>query len=153
MHSKRDCEWCIPTGFIAPMSVDDTSICYPTPAGAGMLNTRKKERNKDNVEYIQQLSLFSSRGQDEVHKFLVGFHSIASATPQQCPEVKAVTDLMLTTPDIPPVWNCADVASNLADAMEGIITILWDLGPGNSSPWEESFWAIDVQQSFEMKTS
>lgn len=150
VQSKRDCDWCIPTGFIAPISMDGTSICYP--GHEGMPGIGKKELNKDSVEYVRQLSLFSSRGQDPVHQFQMGFHSIDSASlPQQCPEVKAATDLILRAPDILSFCNCADVASNLADAMEGIVRIMWDRGP-DESPWKKKSWVIDVQQSLGLKT-
>ena len=148
---QRDSEWCIPTGFIAPISLDGTSICYPIPEG--MPDRNKEGLNKASKEYVRQLTQFASRSQGRVLEFRVGFYSIASAPlPQQCPQVKAVTDLILAAPHIPSVWDCAEVASNLADALEGIMAIFYNFGLGTSFR-KTSNWAIDVQQSFGVKTT
>lgn len=149
---QRDSEWCIPTGFIAPISSDGTSICYPKPEG--MPDTNKQRYNKASTEYVRQLTQFASRSQGRVIEFRVGFRSIASAPlPQECSQVKAVSDLILAAPHIPSIWDCAEAASNLADTMEGILTIFYDFGLDPIAFRKTSSWAIDVQQTFGLKTT
>ena len=108
----------------------------------------------DATRYMRQLH-------DPSHQhFVLGFRPVS----HECPETKAIKDIISTTPNIP-LGDFHDLAGRLADAMKGMMDYLGEIsgngiiwqgqgkGYGGHPPFKGNSWQVDVQQSLGVKTS